>query len=79
MERGDGVVEVTVSDDGRGFDPAAANGGFGLIGMRERVELAGGELRIDAAPGRGTTVLATIPLRPAGGPGQRSSRPRSST
>ncbi len=79
VERGDGVVEVTVRDDGHGFDPAATNGGFGLIGMRERVGLAGGELRIDAAPGRGTTVLATIPLQPAGGPGQRSSRPRSST
>ncbi len=79
IERGDGVVEVIVSDDGRGFDPSATNGGFGLIGMRERVGLAGGELRIDAAPGRGTRVLATIPLQPAEGPGQRSSRPRSST
>jgi signal transduction histidine kinase len=62
VERADGVVEITVRDDGRGFDPATANGGFGLTGMRERVELAGGELRIDAAPGRGTTVSATIPL-----------------
>jgi signal transduction histidine kinase len=79
VERGDGVVEVTVRDDGRGFDPFATNGGFGLIGMRERVGLAGGELRIDAAPGHGTTVLATIPLEPAGGLGQRSSRPWSST
>lgn len=62
LERADGVVEITVRDDGRGFDPATANGGFGLTGMRERVELAGGELRIDAAPGRGTAVSATIPL-----------------
>jgi signal transduction histidine kinase len=73
------VVRLTVRDDGRGFDPAAANGGFGLTGMRERVMLAGGELKIDAAPGRGTTVSATIPLRPGGEPDQRSSRPRSST
>lgn len=69
------AVEVTVRDDGAGFDPDAANGGFGLVGMRERVELTGGELRIEAAPGRGTTVRATIPLRAD----QRSSRPRSST
>ncbi|MBW8059674.1 MAG: GAF domain-containing sensor histidine kinase [Solirubrobacterales bacterium] len=79
LERGDGTIEITVRDDGCGFDPSAANDGFGLIGMRERVGLAGGELRIEAAPGRGTTVLATIPLRPAGEPGQRSSRPQSST
>jgi signal transduction histidine kinase len=55
------TIEVTVRDDGRGFDPATANGGFGLTGMRERVMLAGGELKIDAAAGRGTTVSATIP------------------
>ncbi len=79
VERSGDVVEVTVSDDGRGFDPAAANGGFGLTGMRERVVLAGGDLKIDTAPGRGTVVTATIPLRPAGAGPQRSSRPRSST
>jgi signal transduction histidine kinase len=79
LRRADGVVEVTVRDDGRGFDPAPANGGFGLTGMRERVELAGGELRIETAPGRGTTVSATIPLQPGSAGGQRSSRPRSST
>jgi signal transduction histidine kinase len=73
------VVQLTVRDDGCGFDPAAANGGFGLTGMRERVMLAGGELKIDAAPGRGTTVFATIPLGPGGEQDQRSSRPRSST
>ncbi|HET7177063.1 MAG TPA: GAF domain-containing sensor histidine kinase, partial [Solirubrobacterales bacterium] len=79
VERSGDVVEVTVSDDGRGFDPAAANGGFGLTGMRERVVLAGGDLKIEAAPGRGTVVTATIPLRPSGAAPQRSSRPRSST
>lgn len=79
VERGDGVVKVAVQDDGRGFDPLTTDGGFGLIGMRERVELAGGKLQIDAKPGRGTTVLATIPLRPARAPVQRSSKSRSST
>jgi signal transduction histidine kinase len=79
VERSGDVVEITVSDDGRGFDPAAVNGGFGLIGMRERVGLAGGELTIEAAPGEGTTVTAVIPLRPPAAPAQRSSSPRSST
>lgn len=66
VERGERAVEVTVRDDGRGFDPAAANGGFGLTGMRERVELAGGRLSIESAPGQGTTVSASISLPPAG-------------
>jgi signal transduction histidine kinase len=51
-----------VRDDGKGFDPGAAAGGFGLVGMRERVELAGGELRIESRPGRGAAVLARIPV-----------------
>jgi len=78
VEWSDDIVEVTIRDDGCGFDPATANGGFGLTGMRERVMLAGGELEIDAGPGRGTIVSATIPLRPPGS-SQRSSSPRSST
>ena len=57
----DGYVDVAVTDDGRGFDPAATrSGGFGLTGMRERVELAGGELHIDSGAG-GTTIRARLP------------------
>ena len=51
--RTDGQVHVTVRDDGRGFDPSAATAGFGLAGMRERVELLGGELALTSAPVRG--------------------------
>ena len=59
----DGCVDVAVSDDGGGFDPEQANsGGFGLTGMRERVELAGGELDIDSGAS-GTTVKARLPVR----------------
>jgi two-component system, NarL family, sensor histidine kinase DevS len=60
----DGHVEVTVRDDGRGFDPdiAAPTAGFGLAGMRERVELLNGELDITSVVGEGTTVSATLPV-----------------
>ena len=65
----DGCVEVAVTDDGRGFDPeTTSGGGFGLTGMRERVELADGELDIHSGPS-GTTVRAQLPVRrraPAG-------------
>jgi signal transduction histidine kinase len=60
-----GVATVRVHDDGRGFDPEAAlraGRSRGLVGMRERAELLGGELRIDSAPGEGATVTAVIPV-----------------
>ena len=62
---GAGTATVTIIDDGKGFDPAAAiraGRSRGLVGMRERAELLGGELRIDSAPGEGATVTAVIPL-----------------
>jgi signal transduction histidine kinase len=61
-------IAVEVRDDGRGFDvadrPGAADGHFGLAGMRERAERLGGELAIDSRPGGGTTVRVAVPLRP---------------
>jgi signal transduction histidine kinase len=59
----DNVVLVRVRDDGRGFDPLRPPSGFGLVGMRERVDLAGGRLRIHSAPGDGTIVEAQLPSR----------------
>ena len=56
-----GSLRVRVSDDGKGFDPEVRTDGFGLIGMRERAELAGGTLELRSAPGAGTTIVATIP------------------
>ena len=58
-----GNVDVTLRDDGAGFDPSLRTAGFGLVGMRERAELLGGTLRIDSTPGEGTTVRARIPVR----------------
>ena len=61
---------MEVRDDGAGFDPTAETGGFGLLGMRERVELLDGTLLLDSTPGRGTTVRATFPVqRRAAAPG----------
>lgn len=59
-------VVVEISDQGNGFDPAAAlaSGRLGLLLMRERVRLAGGVFEIDSAPGRGTLIRARIPLPP---------------
>lgn len=60
-------VVLVVEDDGRGFDATAAPRGvsFGLTGMRERANLAGGELRVESEPGQGTRIEVRIPLQPA--------------
>ncbi|MGC9665070.1 PAS domain S-box protein [Planosporangium sp. 12N6] len=56
-----GAVVVTVSDDGQGFDPGTAYPGhLGLTTMADRARAIGATLRIDSAPGRGTTVEATL-------------------
>jgi len=60
-------LDLTVVDDGQGFDVAAVrnNGrGLGLVSMEERVNLVGGHLSIVSAPGRGTTVRVRGPVNP---------------
>lgn len=63
----DGVVCLSVSDDGVGFAPDRARdcGGLGLINMRERVRQLGGTLGLESEPGHGTTVRAEVPFRAA--------------
>jgi signal transduction histidine kinase len=61
IENGD-RLELTVADDGKGFVEAHEHERFGLSGLRERVELAGGEMTIKSAPERGTTLRATLPV-----------------
>jgi signal transduction histidine kinase len=56
-----GQLEFTVTDDGAGFDVAAAVDGTGLQGMSDRLAAVGGTLRIDSAPGHGTTVSGCLP------------------
>jgi CheY-like chemotaxis protein len=73
--RAGGEARVTVEDAGPGFDAAGreftptADGGFGLFNIRERLDLLGGRLEIDAAPGRGTRATIVAPLRAATAPG----------
>jgi signal transduction histidine kinase len=65
LDVGHGVVELAIRDNGQGFDPQAAGdaGGMGLANMRQRVEELGGTLAIASAPGQGTEVRATVPVK----------------
>ena len=58
------TARLTVTDDGRGFDPNAArrSGGVGLASLEERAQLLGGSCRITSAPGAGTRVEVAVPL-----------------
>lgn len=59
-------VQLTVADDGRGFDPGARHEGIGLIGMRERADAIGGSMAIESAPDLGTTISLRVPVRGVG-------------
>jgi signal transduction histidine kinase len=63
----DGSVTLRISDDGVGFDPTEVTERFGLVGMRERVDIAGGELRIESKQGEGTVVTVELPVARAEG------------
>ena len=59
----DNAVVLTLHDDGHGFDATKARRGrWGMTTMRERAEAAGGQLKVESAPGQGTRVIATVPL-----------------
>lgn len=64
----EGRLQLRIRDDGVGFDAQAAQAraaqgtSFGLLGMRERVELVGGSFAVISAPGRGTEIRANFPL-----------------
>ena len=61
---GDQEVMLDVYDDGAGFDPAATSG-FGLTGIRERIAHLGGTVTVESAPGEGTALAVSLPLREA--------------
>ena len=61
----DAHVDISVRDDGVGFDTHAQPGStYGLVGMRHRIEAEGGTLAVLSAPGHGTRLLVKLPLRP---------------
>ena len=63
LRRRNGRLELSIRDDGRGFDPRrSAPGHYGLLYMRERAEACGGELAIDSRAGEGTEVCVSAPL-----------------
>ena len=62
------TLMAEVTDDGRGFDPGVAQGGVGLVGMRERVEELGGEIALKSRPGEGTEVTVRVPSGGGGTP-----------
>lgn len=55
-------ITVSISDDGRGADMSGMPSGLGLIGMRERVEMLGGDWSVKTQPGKGFNIVACIPL-----------------
>jgi two-component system sensor histidine kinase UhpB len=68
LERRDGLVSASVTDNGRGFDPVrvlrsdSLEGGLGILGMEERVSLLGGKIDIQSKPGAGTYLYIEVPL-----------------
>ncbi len=68
----EGFVRVTVSDEGAGFDPekarapGPASGGIGLFSIRERLDVIGGGMKIESAPGQGSRVTVWVPKDSAG-------------
>jgi signal transduction histidine kinase len=59
---------LIIEDNGKGFSSSKhrlsdVEGGLGLVGMRERASLARGELEIESAPGRGTTIYVRVPIK----------------
>lgn len=67
IQKSDGMVQMVIKDNGKGFVAGRVSQGnkrkrLGLLGMRERVEMVRGRLAIQSKPGKGTTILAEIPL-----------------
>src|SRR5699024_7129236 len=67
IEFKDDVIGLVVKDGGKGFDPKERKeDAFGMIGMRERVDLLGGDMTIDSKPGHGTLIMIQIPVQVEG-------------
>jgi signal transduction histidine kinase len=65
LQATDGQLQLTIADNGNGFDPAltrASGGHFGLEVMRQRAARIGGQISVQSAPGQGTRVEVSVPL-----------------
>ncbi|MBV9987066.1 MAG: PAS domain S-box protein [Chitinophagaceae bacterium] len=63
MEMLDEEIELSIHDNGKGFDTAKPSSHLGLVGIRERARSVNGKLLIDSAPGAGTTIRIRVPLK----------------
>lgn len=77
LARNNGTMHLEIGDNGRGFTPervaeAQSDGHLGLLGIRERAELLGGSLLLEAVPDQGTTIRVEIPVPPPLAPRTRS-------
>jgi DNA-binding NarL/FixJ family response regulator len=68
LEKRSDLLKITVKDQGSGFDPAEVtrrgpSGGFGLFGIRERLDFFGGSFLINSSPGKGSRFVAMVPTR----------------
>jgi signal transduction histidine kinase len=57
-------VKMSISDNGKGFEMTEETKTLGLLGMKERAIMIGGELEIRSAPGQGTSIFVTVPVGP---------------
>jgi signal transduction histidine kinase len=62
MAQADGRLEITIADDGRGFDPQTVRPGDGLNNLHARMTALRGNCRIESVPGKGTTIKLSLPL-----------------
>jgi len=63
LAQGATTVTAVIEDDGLGFSPGTETEGLGLLGMRERLTLIGGALKIESGSRKGTTIVAEVPAR----------------
>ena len=61
-DSGAGFLILTITDRGKGFDPASVESGLGLSSLRSRAEKAGGDTTLHSRLGRGTTVRVLLPI-----------------
>jgi signal transduction histidine kinase len=78
LEHAGDMIRMTIADDGKGFDPKHAESprGLGLISMQERVRLLLGTFEVKSQPGKGATVLISLPITPPGEPTRASALAR---